>query len=231
MAWSISCSCLNSTLRHSIVFRCSVLNVADNGSQIKRPKQVFFCYNNYMEKIDLFEKVVRLLAIKPLRFDEFNLEQAKSIIKSEKADSITFIDDHHAFEDVIEQTANRVGELGIKTGTAYIFVRGGGCTERMKRNLLEIIMSVHKIIVFGDQKSWPFFDAKMEFVNLEDYLEDNHQRFFIYQSPSYNVALVARHVVRESNEVIEAAMTTDPEAVALVSQVLGSQVYKQQNQI
>lgn len=171
------------------------------------------------------------MAIKPLQFEEFDLEKARSIIKSNKAQSITFIEKHHAFEDIIEETAARVGDLGISNGTVYLYIKGDSCTEKMKRNLLEIIMSVHRVIIFGDSKNWPLYDNKMQFVSPEGLFEDNHQRFFIYQSAAYNVALVARHVVKNGEEGIEAAMTTDPDAVSLVSQVVGAVTYKQQNQI
>jgi len=178
-----------------------------------------------MAKLDLFDTLVRFLAIKPLTFDSFNLEQAKSVIKKENECCVTFIGDHGYFENTLEEIVKNVAGSNIKNGTVYIYVKGSGCSERVKRNLIELDLNVSRIIIFGKSEDWEIRDSKISFVDPDDIFEDNHQRFFAFQSAGYNVALVARHSQHDGKEVIEAAMTTVDGAVSLVTQSIGTRIY------
>lgn len=178
-----------------------------------------------MEKLDLFNTLVRFLAIKPLRFDQFDFNQAQELIKDDRKGAITFMGDHGDFEGTLEGIAKQVGDSKIAHGTFYLFVKGNGCTARMERNLLNILMSVQNMYIFGDPAAWPIHDSKIKFVNPEGIFEDNHQRFLIFQSPAYNVALVARHHEHNSEEMVEAAMTNAQDAVSLLSQSIGTKIY------
>jgi hypothetical protein len=177
------------------------------------------------QKIDLFETLVRFLAVKPLKFDTFDLEQAQGIVKKEREGAITFIGEHGYFEELLDTTAKKATNDNIQGGTLYIFVKGDGCTERMRRNLVEILMGVRSVVIFGDAEKWMIVDPKIKYVDHEDIFTDNHQRFFIYQSPAYNVALVSRHEDYNGEVAIEAALSNASDAVSLLSQTVGTHLY------
>lgn len=176
-----------------------------------------------MEKIDLVESLIRFLAIKPLDCSKCTFEKAKEVIKADKKEAVSFIGEHGYFEELIETLARRIGDLGLKDGHMYLYVKGDSCKEKFKRNLLELVLNLKHIFIIGDAKDWPIQDPKIKFSQIEDQFTDNHQRFFVYQSPSFQAALVARH---DENGRVEAAMTNDPEAVTFLAQILGSRVYK-----
>lgn len=178
-----------------------------------------------MEKIDLFNILIRFLAIKPLKFDKFDFLEAKEIIKKERESSITFFGEHNYFEDTINEITKKVAEAKLNSGTVYLYLVGKGCTDRMKHNLLDLVMSIHALYIFGNPADWPLTDPKIKFVDPDDIFEDNHQRFFIFQSAAYNVALVARHEMHDGQEMIEAAMTNANDAVSLLSETIGTKIY------
>lgn len=176
-----------------------------------------------MDKVDLFESLVRYLAIKPVQCEKCDIEHIQNIIKKDKKDSITFIGEHGYFEDLLDTLARRVGDLGLKDGHMYLYVKSSSCKERFKNSLLELIINLKKIFIVGTPGEWPLQDPKIQFAQIEDRFADNHQRFFIYQSPTFQAALVSRH--NEKGE-IEAATTNDPEAVNFISQIVGSKFYQ-----
>lgn len=178
-----------------------------------------------MEPLDLFNILIRYLAIKPLKFDNFDYVEAQDLIKKERQSSITFIGEHNYFESTIEEVTKKVIDTHLNVGTVYIYVKGKGCSERIKRNLLELVMNVHAIFIFGNPDDWQISDPKIKFVDPDDIFADNHQRFFMFQSPAFNVALVARHETHEGEERIEAAMTNANDAVALLGQTVGAKIY------
>jgi hypothetical protein len=101
------------------------------------------------EPIDLFESLVRFLAIKPLRFEDFSLEQARTMIKEDRKESIAFIGEHSYFEEVIDSLSKKVKGLGYSnSGSIYIKLHGKGCTTRMKQNLLELTLTANKIYIY-----------------------------------------------------------------------------------
>jgi hypothetical protein len=178
-----------------------------------------------MEKIDLFNILVRFLAIKPLKFDQFDYLQARELIKKDREGSITFFGEHSNFENTVEEVTKKVTEAKLEHGTVYLYLKGKGCSERMLRNLMELSMTVHAIYIFGNKEDWPIPDPKIKFVDPADMFADNHQRFFVYQSSAYNVALVARHELHDGQEMMEAAMTNADDAVSLLSQTIGNRIY------
>ncbi len=178
-------------------------------------------------RIDLFESLVRFLAIKPLKFDEFSLEQARGMIKDERKESVAFISEHSYFETVIDALAKKVKGLGFANmGTLYINLQGKGCTTRMKQNLLELTLAASKIYIFGKKEDWELTDPKIVFVDRLDIFEDNHQRFFIYISPGYSVALVARHNDSKGDDRVESMMSTAKDAISMVAQKLSIAMYR-----
>lgn len=177
------------------------------------------------EKIDLFNTLVKYLAIKPLKFDQFDYDEAQNYIKEDKKGAITFIGDHGYFEQVLDAMVNQVAKSAIKTGTVYSYVKGQGCSDRFKRRLLELSMSVSNVIILGDPNNWPKMSGNIKFSQNYDIFADNHQRFFIFQSPSLNIALVARHEIHDGEEKIEAAITNDNGAVQLLAMTLGTRIY------
>jgi hypothetical protein len=54
----------------------------------------------------------------------------------------------------------------------------------------------------------------------------NHQRFFMYISPGYSVALVARHNSSTGEARIESMMSTAKDAVSMLAQKLGIAMYR-----
>lgn len=182
------------------------------------------------QKIDLFETLVRFLAVKPLKFEEFDLEAARTIVKKEREGAITFYGEHGYFEEVLEATGKKIAESQLESGTLYIFIKGKGCTERLKRNMIEILMSVKKVIIFGNREDWLIDDSKISYVEPGEMFKENHQRFFVFQSASYNVALVSRHQQSEGEELIEAALSNASDAVGLLAQTVGVHLYHQHNE-
>ena len=178
-----------------------------------------------MEKIDLFNILVRFLAIKPLKFDKFDFLEARQLIKKDREDSITFYGEHNNFEMMIDEVAKKVTEAKLGTGTVYLYLKGKACNARMERNLLELVMNVHVIYIFGNPEDWPLRDPKIKFVDPADMFEDNHQRFFIFQSSGYNVAMVARHDMHDEREMTEAALTNANDAISLLTQTIGTRIY------
>jgi hypothetical protein len=181
------------------------------------------------EKIDLFEKLIRFLAIKPLPEDNFDLEKAREVIKEENKDDITFIGQHGYFEDVLDTVEQRIGNLRPAESSLFIYIKGESSKSRIERNLLNIILNVDHIYIVGTPQEWRINDPKIKFIQIEDIFTDNHQRYLIFRSPTYNVALVSRH--SESNDEdkrkIEAALTNKKEAVALLTQIIGTKIYRQ----
>lgn len=182
-----------------------------------------------MNKTDFFDILVRKMAVKPLEFQSFDLETAKKIIKSENEDLITLFGEHGFFENTLGEIAANIATGGIRNGTLYIYIKGEGCSERVKRNIVGLSMNTHRMVIFGDPEKWPLRDPNITFVSPDDLFADNHQRFFVFQSPSYSVALVSRHEMRDGEEKIEAALTTNPEAVSMLAQTIGSKAYTKMN--
>jgi hypothetical protein len=164
-----------------------------------------------------------------LVYENFDIDQAKEMIKKDEETSIVFIEEHGIFEDSIEETAQKATGACVENGTVYLYLKGKACTDRMRRNIVNFLMCVHKIVIFGDRENWPLTDPKIQFVNPEGIFAENHQRFFIFQSAAFNVALVARHAYKDNQEVVEAAMTREPEAVSLLGQTIGTRMYNQNN--
>lgn len=183
------------------------------------------------EKIDLFETLVKFLAVKPLNLNEFDFKEAQSVIKKDKLESITFLGEHGYFEHILDAFTHQVAESQTKGGTVYIYIRGAGCTERLKRRLVEMLMHVNSVIIFGDQTHWPISHPRIKFTKNFDIFADNHQRFFIFHGPGYNVALVSRHHEHEGVEETEAAITNDPEAVSLLALTVGTKIYPLEDEV
>lgn len=181
-----------------------------------------------MEQIDLFDKLVRFLAIKPLKDEAFDLEKAKDIIEEENKDDITFIADHGYFEDVLDTVEQRIGNLRPENGTLYIYIKGDSSKARIERNLLSIVLYVSKIYIVGNASDWTFNDPKIKFLDIEDRFTPNHQRFLIFNSPTYNVALSARHIDKDGKTVTEGSLTNKKEAVTYLNQVLAPFFYRNQ---
>lgn len=181
--------------------------------------------------IDLFEVIVRLMAVKPLVRDEFDFEEAQEVIKKERASSIMFTSDHFEFERIMDAMTEKISQSVDKKGVVYIYVKGQGCTDRFKKKLLELSMKVNKIVIFGDPKKWPVLtiNNNISFTQSYDILADNHQRFFIYASPSFNIALVARHHLHDGEERTEAIVTNAADAVSMAAQTLGTKIQLSNN--
>lgn len=179
-------------------------------------------------KIDLFDKLVRFLAIKPLTPGELDIEKAKEIVKEENKDDISFITDHGYFEDILDTVEQRIGNLQLHSGILYVYIKGDSSKARVERNLLNMVLYVDKIYIIGNAADWSFNDPKIKFLDIEDQFAPNHQRFLIFNSPSYNVALTARHIEKGGKTVTEAALTNKKEAVAFLNQVLAPFFYKSQ---
>lgn len=178
------------------------------------------------DRIDLFEKLVRFLAIKPLNEEAFNLEKAKEIIKEENKENISFIAQHGYFEDVLDTVEQRIGNLQPHAGTLYIYIKGDSSKKTIERNLLNLVLYVNQIYIVGKASDWSFNDPKINFLDIEDKFTPNHQRFLIFNSPSYNVALTARHIEQKGETVTEGALTNKKEAVTFLNQVLAPFSYK-----
>jgi hypothetical protein len=168
------------------------------------------------------------LPLSPLVEEPFDLEKAKAVIKEEHKDDITFVGQHDYFEDILDTIEQRVGNLQLEQGTLYIYIKGENSKKRIERNLLNIVLHVDKIFIIGSPADWSFNDPRIQFLGIEEEFEPNHQRFLVFNSPSYNVALVARHVQRNGNTEIEAALSNKKEAVSYISQLLAPFSYKKQ---
>jgi hypothetical protein len=177
------------------------------------------------DKIDLFESLVRYFAVKPLKVDNLDFEEAQNVIKKDKAAAVNFVGEHGYFEQSLEAMLNQAANLGLKTGTIYINVKGQGCTERVKRKLMELAMSVGQVIIFGVRENWPIIGENIKFTSNDDIFVDNHQRFFICQTPSFNIALVSRHEMHEGVEKTEAIITNDADAISLLGITIGTKIY------
>jgi len=178
-----------------------------------------------MEKVDLFEIVVKYLAVKPLTFDEYDFERAQTVIRQDKQGLVTFIGEHDYFEKSLEAMVEKVAQIGTKTGTIYIDIKGTGCSDRIKRRLFDLAASADTVIIFGDPARWPEMSTNIKFSARDDIFADNHQRFFIYHSSGYNIALVSRHHTHEGIERTEAVITNDPAAVSLLGVTIGTKAY------
>lgn len=178
-----------------------------------------------MAKIDLFDTLVRFLAVKPLPLEKLDFESAQRLIKKDKAGAVTFIGEHGYFEEALEGMVNRVSALGVKTGTVYINIKGQGCTDRIKKKLMELSMSVGNVIIFGSPEKWPAMGADIRFTSNDDIFEDNHQRFFICHTPSFSIALVARHEQHDGVVKTEAIITNDSDAVNILAVTVGTKIY------
>lgn len=177
------------------------------------------------DKIDLFENLVRYFAVKPLRVDVLDFEEAQKVIKKEKSAAVNFVGEHGYFEQSLDAMLNQAANIGLKTGTIYINVKGQGCTEKVKRKLMELAMSVGEVIIFGERDSWPIIGENIKFTSNTDIFCDNHQRFFICQTPAFNIALVARHELHEGVERTEAIITNDADAISLLGVTIGTKIY------
>jgi len=177
------------------------------------------------DKIDLFDRLVNYLGTKPLPLEKLDFEAAQNVIKKDKAEAVTFIGEHGYFEEALDAMVARASSLGTKTGTVYINIKGQGCTDRIKRKLMELAMSVGEVIIFGEREKWPIIGANVKFTTNDDIFADNHQRFFICHTPSFNIALVARHATRDGKERIEAIVTNDSEAVNILGVTIGTRIY------
>lgn len=144
------------------------------------------------------------------------------MIKSANLDKVIFIDDHLYYEELVEAITNEVIEKGFNKGTVYIHLLGKNCTTRLKGNIINLLMSVDKIFIFDKEENWMIGDPKIHYTNPEKIFANNHQRFFIYQGPGYNVALVSRR----NQDQHEGAMANSDEAVSLLAQIVGLNVYK-----
>jgi hypothetical protein len=178
-----------------------------------------------MEKLDLFEATVRYLAVKPLKFKEFDFAEAQEVIKQDKQVAVTFIGDHNYFEKALEAMVEKVILSQTQNGSIYINVRGQGCTEQIKRKLFELSNTASSIIIFGDKGEWPRIASNVKFSENEDIFTDNHQRFFIYHSGGFNIALLARHEMHKGKEMTEAIITNDPGAVSMLGITIGTKAY------
>lgn len=127
-----------------------------------------------MERVDLFESLVRYLAIKPVECEKCDIEHVKDIIKKDKKDSITFIGEHGYFEDLLDTLARRVGDLELKDGHMYLYVKGKACKERFRKSLLELIINLKRIYIVGTSAEWPIQDPKIQFSAIEGKFADNH---------------------------------------------------------
>lgn len=179
------------------------------------------------EKIDLFEKLVRFLAIKPFDANPFSIDAAREVIKEENRDSITFIGEHGYFEDVLETVGKRISSLPPSESSLYIYIKGSDSKNRLEKNLLSIILNVKHIYIVGRSDEWRINDPKIKFVELENIFTDNHQRFLIFRSPTYNIALASRHSIpKEGGKRTEGALTNNKEAVAFLTQIIGIKMYQ-----
>jgi len=178
-----------------------------------------------MDKVDLFESLVRFFATKPLPIDRLDFESAQKVIKKDKASAVTFVGEHDYFERSLGAILEQVGSPGIKSGSLYINVKGQGCTEKVKRKLIELSMSVNEIIIFGNPSNWPNIGANIKFTSNDEIFADNHQRFFICHTPSYNIALVSRQEIHDDETKTEAIITNDPTAVAMLGVTIGTKIY------
>jgi hypothetical protein len=111
-----------------------------------------------------------------------------------------------------------------RSGTVYLYVKGPDSVARINKKLFELSFHVDKIIIFGDQTLWPRMSENIFFTGSDDIFTDNHQRFFIYQSSSYNAALVARQTGQEGEQRIEAAVSSAPDAVSLLAMTLSKRI-------
>jgi len=177
------------------------------------------------DKIDLFDKLVSYLAIKPLPVEKLDFEEAQNVIKKDKLAAVTFIGEHGYFEQALEAILIRVSALGIKTGTVYINIKGQGCTDKIKRKLMELATSVGEVVIFGEREKWPVIGANIKFTTNDDIFTDNHQRFFVCHTPSFNMALVSRHEQHDGVEKTEAIITNDPSAVNILAITIGTKIY------
>jgi thiamine pyrophosphokinase len=89
------------------------------------------------EKIDLFEKLIRFLAIKPLPEDDFDLEKAREVIKEENKDDITFIGQHGYFEDVLDTVEQRIGNLRPAESSLFIYIKGEDSRQRIEKKFIK----------------------------------------------------------------------------------------------
>lgn len=180
------------------------------------------------EKIDLFEKLVRYLAIKPLNDEAFCIERAEEVIKEENKGNITFIGQHGYFEDVLDTVEQRIANLKPAESSLFIYIKGENSKQRIEKNLLNIILNVDHIYIVGKPQEWRITDPKIKFIQIEDIFTDNHQRFLIFRSPTYNVAMVSRHseCSPKGKRLIEGALTNKKEAVSLLTQIIGTKIYQ-----
>jgi hypothetical protein len=169
--------------------------------------------------------MVRFLAIKPLIFDNFDFAEAESLIKKDRVGAITFIGEHGYFENALEAMIGKAATKSGHGGTVYVNVKGQGCTEKIKRRLMELSMSFDSVIIFGEKEKWPNVGGNVKFTKNDDIFADNHQRFFIAHSPSINIALVARHETHVGVERTEAAITNAPDAVNVLAVTIGTKIY------
>ena len=95
--------------------------------------------------------------------------------------------------------------------------------------MLKIILNVDHIYIIGEAKDWKISDPKIDFLKIENIFPDNHQRFIIFRSPSYNVAMTARKTKCKKNgkDRIEGALTNKKDAVSFLAQILGTKIYSQ----
>lgn len=176
--------------------------------------------------VDLFETLVRYLSVKPLPMDELDFSVAQDYIKAEKQGSIVFTDDHQYFEDTIDAMANRIGKQISGQGTLYIYIKGQNSSDKLKRRLIGLAVSVGRVFIFGELENWPTASDNVTFSQNYDIFADNHQRFFVYQSAALNIALVARHHLHDGKEKIEGAITNAPDAVSVIAQTIGTNLYQ-----
>jgi hypothetical protein len=177
------------------------------------------------ENIDLFEQLVRFLAIKPLKFEAYDFEEAQTIIKKEKQGAVSFIGEHGYFEKTLDVMVGQAATSEAHHGTIYINIQGEGCTAKIKKRLMELSMHVDSIIIFGDPEKWPAGLTNVKFTQNFDILKDNHQRFFIYHSPAYNIALISRHEKHNGAEKTEAIVSNDQQAIDMLGVTIGTKVY------
>lgn len=178
-----------------------------------------------MDKIDLFETLVRFLAIKPLNLTNFDFAEAESLIKKDREGAITFVGEHGYFEQALEAMVVKAANKSTKGGTLYINIKGQGCSEKIKKRLIEFSMSFDSVIIFGEREKWPSVSSNIHFTSNDDILADNHQRFFVCHSQSFNIALVSRHELHKGVERTEAAITNAADAVNLLAVTLGTKIY------
>lgn len=178
-----------------------------------------------MDKIDLFETLVRYLAIKPLRLDKFDFNEAEGLIKKDREGAITFVGEHGYFEQALEAMIVKAATKVGPGGTLYVNVKGEGCTEKVKRRLMELSMSFDSVIIFGDKEKWPNVGGNVKFSANDDIFADNHQRFFICHSSAFNIALVSRHEAHEGQDITEAAISNAADAVNVLAVTISTKIY------